>query len=187
MTPELRDAMVGTMLERLREGFADEATILADVVARACADEREPAATELRDAAPAMLAEALARHLRAQATWPTMTDCDRLDAAFDELNDRDLFARHHWWCCDNCGFAAMVAEERAARGYVFYHRGDTASAMRGDGLSLSYGSLADEGADDAAIAREVFDVLRAHGLDPTWDGDVTSRIRVPLIWQRRAR
>jgi hypothetical protein len=188
MTPEVRDAMVGTMLERLREGFADDAAILADVVSCACADLLEPAATELRDAAPSMLAEALARHLREQARWPTVTDCDRLDAAFAELNERGLFARHHWWCCENCGFAAMVAEERASRGYVFYHRGDTAAAMRGNGLCLSYGSLSDDDeADDAAVAREVFDVLRRHGLDPSWDGDVTSRIRVPLIWQRRAR
>ena len=185
MKSELRDAMVGTMLERLREGFTDEATILADVVLRACADLREPEATEVRDAAPALLGEALARHMRVQASWPTVTDCDRLDAAFDELNELGIFARHHWWCCENCGFAAMVAEERAAHGYVFYHRGDTASAMRGHGISLSYGALADD-ADDAAIAREVFDVLRRHGLDPSWDGDVTSRIRVPLIWQRRA-
>src|SRR5262245_17192777 len=146
MTPELRDAVVGTMLERLREGFADETAILTDVVTRACAELREPAAAELRDAAPAMLREAAAEHARAQATWPVVTDCDRLDAAFEELTQRGLFARHHWWCCENCGFAAMVAEDRAARGYVFYHRGDTASAMRGTGLSLSYGGF---GTNDA--------------------------------------
>jgi hypothetical protein len=187
MTPELRDATVGAMLEKLREGFADEATILADVVARACADLREPATTELRDAAPAMFREASAEHARAQARWPTVTDCDRLDAAFAELNERGLFARHHWWCCENCGYAAMVAEDRSARGYVFYHRGDTASAMSKQGLRLSYGSFSDVSGSTAAVAREVVDVLRGHGLDPAWDGRVSSRIRVPLIWQRRAR
>src|SRR5262245_51727985 len=38
-------------------------------------------------AATAVADRAAAAHRRAEASWPPVTDCDRLDAAFSELDD----------------------------------------------------------------------------------------------------
>ena len=43
-------------------------------------DEVDPSV--LRPHAERLTREAIAEHLREQATWPKVTDCDRLDAAF---------------------------------------------------------------------------------------------------------
>lgn len=194
MTPELRDETVRTMRDALREGFDDDATILADAIERVCDAEnlKEPAAAELRDAAPALFREVIAEHEREQATWPAVTDCDRLDAAFDDLNEHGVLARHHWLCCQTCGHAAMpeeydrvVGKGRPARGYAFYHLQDTERAVEGDGLYLAYGAFSNEDGAEASVGRDIVDALRRHGLDPSWDGNVTSRILLPLEWHRR--
>lgn len=182
------------MRAALDEGFDDEATTLASSVERVCDGEDldEPAAAELRDAAPVIFREVLDEHRREMATWPAVTDCDRLDAAFDELDERGVLARHHWWCCQTCGHAAMpeeyervVGKGRPARGYVFYHVQDTESAVSGHGMYLAYGAFSRDDGAEAAVGRDIVDALRRHGLDPSWDGCVTSRILLPLEWRRR--
>jgi hypothetical protein len=190
---ELRDDAHARILASIAEGFDDEAAILDGVIELLSDDLDDDAAAELRAAAPAIYREAAAVHARAQAAWPAVTDCDRLDAAFDDLDRRGVVARHHWWCCQNCGHRAMpderaraVADGRAARGYTFYHVQDTERAAEGGGLLLAYGAF-DDPAAAGAIAAEVVDVLRAHGLAPSWSGSPAQRILLPMQWQRRAR
>lgn len=195
MTPELRADVMERMAEALREGFDEDERILENVVEQVSEDHLDDlAAAELRDAAPALLREAKAAREREKATWPPVTDCDRLDAAFDELNQRGILARHHWWCCQTCGHAAMpdehdraVGEGKEARGYAFYHVQDTESAVNGGGMYLAYGAFSNQDGAEVAVGNDIVDALRRSGLDPSWDGSVTSRILVPLTWQRRAR
>lgn len=195
MTPTVHDETRSRMLAALLEGFDADDEIVDRVIDVMLEEvESDEAADELEAAGPAIFAEALAAHRRAQAEWPTTTDCDRLDEAFDQLNQRGIFARHHWWCCQTCGHGAMPAEHaradaagRPARGYAFYHVQDTEAAADGHGLCLAFGAFVPGDEAAVAIAREVVEVLDAHGLRTAWAGVITQRISVDLTWQRRAR
>jgi hypothetical protein len=118
-----------------------------------------------------------ARHLAEQEEWPEVTDCDRLTAAFRDLDVAGITAREHFACCQSCGVAEIKAEE-VRRGYVFYHFQDVRGAAAGGGVFLSY-------TPDRQIGAEIATALRAHGLEVDWDRDTGTRIYVPLTWQRR--
>ena len=142
--------------------------------------------------AHAEIEAAFAEHLSAQANWPKITDCDRLDRAFDVLNEGGIVARHDFTCCQNCGFAEIGEEIADAikagvdvTGFTFYHAQDTDNATEGGGLYLSYGHV--EGGDVNAIAvgRIIVSALNAAGLQTEWDGTVGKRIAVRLDWKRR--
>jgi hypothetical protein len=152
----------------------------------------EQPSTVLRPAAQRFLDEALAKHATVQRSWPAATDCDRLDSAFADLEQRGIVARQNFSDCGTCGVAEIADEIDAARkggskvrGYVFYHEQDTESAAEGHGLYLNYGSV-DEGENAALkIADEVVKALKDRGLQPSWDGTWRTRIRVALDWKRR--
>lgn len=131
-------------------------------------------------------------HIARQATWPDVTDCDRLDRAFEALNAGGIVARHDFTCCQNCGFAEIGAEIEAAleagvdvSGFTFYHQQDTDSATEGGGLYLSYGHVDGGDANAIAVGRVIESALNAAGLETVWDGTVGQRIHVRLTWQRR--
>ena len=87
------------------------------------------------------LDESLAAQAAEQASWPEVTDCDRLDAAFAALEQGGIVMGQHFRCCGACGSAESgtkmkAFEDRGGRayGYGFYHMQDTESAVEGDGL-----------------------------------------------------
>lgn len=136
-----------------------------------------------------LVAEELEAHRLAQAGWPSVTDYDRLANAFVELNAAGIVARDHFTCCGNCGAAEIWDEVDAygerARGYTFFHMQDTEHAVAGQGLYLSYGSTGRQESDALEVAGEVVEVLRRHGLGPSWNGRIQTRVFVPLDWKRR--
>jgi hypothetical protein len=146
----------------------------------------------LRTAARAVADRALAAHLAEQVTWPELTDCDRLDAAFAELAGAGILARQHFSCCGTCG-AHDIREEMeqvektgfTSRGFTFFHIQDTEHAVAGEGLYLSYGARAPDDKISIAIGHEVMAALEQHGLAPAWNGKLAHRIALPLRWQRR--
>ena len=127
----------------------------------------------------------------AEAGWPQVTDCDRLDEAFGSLNDRGIIA------LQNAGYTMSdglsdVGEELACRdrsevkGYCFYHGQNLERAMAGDGLWLAFCDL--EGSDEGkrAVASLVVEALTKVGLQAEWDGEPSTRIHLPKIdWKRR--
>lgn len=133
-------------------------------------------------------------HRDAQASWPAATDCDRLDAALDSLEERGIS------CGQNLGWdqgdAGQLMRQRIARakgagvvvrGYAFFNEQDTERAVRGKGLMLAFGRV--EGAADleadARIGEEIAAQLRDQGLTVTWDGDAETRMVVDILWRRR--
>lgn len=135
---------------------------------------------------------AFADHLAEQATWPAVTDCDRLDRVFEALNAGGIVARHDFTCCQNCGFAEIGAEIHDAissgvdvTGFAFYHQQDTDSATEGGGLFLSYGHIDGGDANAIAVGRVITSALDAAGLKTDWDGEVEKRIFVGIDWKRR--
>ncbi len=170
-------------------GFAPVADLVDEAIA-VFADTTLPHAA-VREAAESLAEAATAAHRADQGSWPEITDCDRLDAAFSALNAAGIVARQHFSCCGTCGATEIHDEMGRAsggapvRGYAFYHVQDTEHAVDGELLFLSYGSA--DGAKDAAVAigHEVVAAMREHGLRPEWNGRHANRIGLPLVWQRR--
>jgi hypothetical protein len=175
--------------QHIAGGFFDPADI-AGFAADAFADELDPAV--LRHHASRYVCDALAEHEAEQKLWPAVTDCERLDAAFAALEREGIVGRQNFSCCGTCG-AAEIWDEMAAveeaglrvRGYAFYHMQDTEAAVRGEGLYLSFGAVAEGSEPAEAVGRLVVDALERKGLDPLWDGQWTHRIFVPIDWKRR--
>lgn len=146
----------------------------------------------MRSVAPSMLAEAIAAHRGDQATWPDVTDCDRLDAAFAALEADGVISRQNFSCCGTCGATEIWDEiDRATRegrlgyGYAFYHMQDTDAAVEGYGLHLNYGAEDGHPGGAVAVGHEIVRRLREHGLATDWDGRIEKRIGVTLDWKRR--
>lgn len=136
--------------------------------------------------------EALAEHQKRQSSWPDTTECDRLDAAFAELERRGIVARQNFSCCGTCGATEIWDEMRQVyaagqpvKGYTFYHMQDTEAAVEGGGLYLNYGATEEGEAAAVAVAEEIVTVLNESGLAADWNGQLNTRICVSLDWKRR--
>lgn len=201
---EIRDITESFILQKMNEGF-DSDTQIREWAFEKAADEAFENDIDLSDdtlkkiADQAYAAAAKSRHAD-MATWPMVTDCDRLDAAFTELNAMGIMARHNWTCCSTCGNSQMSDEFRRLNGkigkapiigYVFYHQQDTERAAEGSGLYLGFGSTLKPNSEaefrerSVAIARTACDVLAKHRLKTIWDGRFNQRPNVALSWKRR--
>ncbi|HVU62448.1 MAG TPA: hypothetical protein VHC70_00620 [Phycisphaerales bacterium] len=185
--------------QQLAEGFSTPVAISESVI-EMLSDEHPT--EEVQRIVESLMPMMLAERQREIAGWPSVTDCDRLDAAFEDLNARGIMARHHWTCCSTCGRAEMPDEFNRLGGrwrgvpiigYTFYHIQDTESAADGGGIYLNYGSCeraADEAAYEKAclrVAGTIRETLERLGLPVIWDGTYAKKLQVPLKWQRRAR
>lgn len=133
---------------------------------------------------------AIRDQVRAQEFWPVLTDCDRLDQAFENLEDGGIVARQNFTCCQNCGHAEIGDEVDGAgerglpvHGYTFYHQQDTERAAADSELYLAYGAVGHD--DTLKVARAIVVAIESCGLRTEWNGSVGQRIRVALNWQRR--
>ena len=194
MDPEFE--LVGEMglliMREMAAGFSSRKEIIELAVRRHRdgADDKE-----LRELAEELANPFFYRHLDAQLGWPLVTDCDRLDIAFAQLEEKGIAIRHG--LRDDGAKDFMEELDRAAdaarppRGYVFYQRRDTAAAIDGHGLYLDYGAIEDDEDDcederaSLGIGHEVVEALRRQGLEARWDGTLSSRINVALDWKRR--
>ncbi|MCS7072712.1 MAG: hypothetical protein NZM00_14500 [Anaerolinea sp.] len=191
-TPDIHtilDKLHGYIRREIAAGFESPAAIIESAV-EYLGDEASPAI--LRPHAQRLVREILAAHLAEQATWPAITDCDRLDAAFAALEAGGIVCRQNFSCCGTCGAyeiwdeaAALEAAGTPVRGYAFYHVQDTESAVEGYGLYLSYGAATEGEAAALAIADEIVAALRQQGLRVDWNGQWSRRIGVLLDWKRR--
>lgn len=175
------DELVRAVRGRVADGFGDWRSVVGDLEDEFVYGDVD--ATAMTSDIMRLVAQEWDAHIAAQADWPEITDCDRLDAAFIEINQGQIVARHNFACCQNCGvreIGAEVATVAGARGYAFYHYEDTEAVSRGGPLYLAFG-----GEHPASIARDVVAVLTKHGLTTDWDNDPNTRIQVKLSWQRR--
>lgn len=186
---DLRGDIDAVLSALVRGGFAprEEVWYAVDDI---CEQGEDP--DILRGYASAELDRLWTEQRRAEATWGGHTDCDRLDKAFAELEERGVICRQDFTCCGNCGVAEIGAELNEAeqrgihvRGYAFYHQQDTERAVEGDGVYLNYGAEKEGESAALAIAREIITTLKHRGLEPVWNGSIGQRIHVPLVWRRR--
>ncbi len=189
LTTELQEDLRSYVERDVAAGFLQPDEIINSVV-EVLEDEADPEA--LRVVATEATAKALEAHAAAQLEWPAVTDCDRLDRAFDELESLGIISRQNFSCCGTCGAGEILDEMAAASkrgvkvaGYTFYHAQDAEAAADGYGLCLNYGTEKEEEAAALEVARCVVSVLEKHGLATTWDGTWRKRIAVSLDWKRR--
>ncbi|MFE5580742.1 DUF6891 domain-containing protein [Kitasatospora sp. NPDC056531] len=132
--------------------------------------------------------------LAEQAEWPQTTDVDRLEEAFDALEEQGIVAAMDFTCCAGCGYAEIGDEaDEDSYGFVFFHQQDTEAAAAGRGLMLRYGGFrAGEEPGEVSerrtveVGRAVVAALEAVGLPVEWDGSPHTAIRVaPLEWLNR--
>jgi hypothetical protein len=172
---------------RVAEGFAASEEIAESAVEYLYECDPE----ELRPYVGPVVAKLLEDHRLAQETWPAVTDCDKLDAAFAELESNGILARQDYLCCGTCAHAGLYAEMQQAppdssvRGYVFYHGQDTEGAIYGS-IYLGYGSMECTEETMVGVANTVVETLRDHGITCEWNGQTNARILVKdFDWKRR--
>lgn len=195
-TPETDGAsrMTAGALRRIREGHWTRQDVLDAVVQERSIDhlDEEIDTPAARAAAETAWATAAAIHEADRATWPAITDCDRIDAAFAELEADHIMTRQRYACCCRCGDTAIHDEVREAvrsgtrpLGYAFYHRQDVEAAVGGYGLAISYGAVDQDEEARTQIGYAVVARLTDAGLCPFWNGDPEDRILIPVAWQKR--
>jgi hypothetical protein len=192
MAEELFDELKRYIAEDVATGFYNAEEIAESAVEMVSYDDETADKESLRAEADRLTTEAITEHLSDQESWPAITDCDRLDAAFAELEENGVVSRQNFSCCGTCGQAeiwdeieAVERTGKSVRGYTFYHVQDTEAAVEGYGLCFNYG--ANEEGEEAAlkIANDIVTTLRKHGLNPAWDGSWDKRIQLALDWKRR--
>ena len=153
----------------------------------------EPGELDPEEVQVALDAE-IARLHAAQAAWPAVTDCDRLDEAFLALSSQGIIALQNAGFTQSDGYSDFqealqnTPDPDEVVGYCFYHSQDLEVAVRGYGLHLAFGPAhpKDEASRGVAVGRIIRQELAAVGLPVQWDGTFSSRILIPrLVWQRR--
>lgn len=153
----------------------------------------EPGELDVDEVAAAVNA-ALAKHELDKRSWPAVTDCDRLDAVFERLEEQGLIALQCAGYTQSDGFddVCEIYEDHPDHaeilGYCFYHAQDLERALNGDGLYLAFGPMdgSKEATEGVQVGERVARELRAAGFEVHWNGTFDQRIFVPrLVWQRR--
>ncbi len=135
----------------VKEGFAERIEIVEQSLCELVEDTPRQQLLRLIEH---MTDEALACHHKEERRWAYLTDCDRLDRAFAAMEEAGVIARQHFSCCNNCGhkeinlearrkahLAKVGKNDRAIRGYAFYHRGDTERAAKSGILYITFGAI----------------------------------------------
>jgi virulence-associated protein VapD len=186
----LTDAILETLKARIWSGFDSPDDVyerLEDELADTN-DGDEADSNFLRE----QIAAEFALKVQAETTWPTQTDCDRLDRAFEELNESGILALHDAGYTQSDGFDDVnqfldQSGEEGVQGYCFYHGQDVERAVVGKGLYLAFGDLNDEPAASAEVGTAIRAVLEKHGFMVEWNGSSETRILLPQIdWKRRS-
>ena len=140
------------------------------------------------DAAKQGVEAAVVKQLAMQATWPTVTDNDRLNLAFKALQSGGIHAVDDL-CCSNCGhdlLAKDVTESKDLRGYAFWvGQYDVAEPGEKHDLHIYFGAPIHDAEAFTGIGREVAAALRAEGLTVRWDEDPSNSIKVMFEWRLR--
>jgi hypothetical protein len=185
----LSEDTLGEIDTQVRSGFESRERIVEIF----CEEMYAPGDLDPDEVATAVDA-AIHTHEQSKASWPSVTDCDRLDRAFVRLASEGVI------CLQNAGYTQSDGyddcreagrrhpDHSSVRGYCFYHGQDTERVVEGEGLFLAFGPVdaKREEADGPVIGRLVIAALTAEGLHPQWDGTFAQRIHIPQFkWQRR--
>jgi hypothetical protein len=121
----------------------------------------------------------MARQKAEQASWPVVTDCDRLDQAFAALRSEGILAVHNAGMTPSEGIDEMSEQYHAAGGkksgivgYCFYHRQDMEYALEHHELGLAYGDIDGDDRRGVEVGKRIRSALEAAGLGVAWTGSI---------------
>lgn len=148
-----------------------------------------------REVWKAFEAEVRAR-LEEEKHWPEVIEADRLEAAFNDLNQAGIVALMGATDTLSGGWTYVreTAEELARHGVkswaaAFFHEQDLDHALNGHSLCIAFGTLEGEELTDKdlKVAEAIVESLRKHGFEPEWNGSAHSRVTVnpAFTWRRR--
>jgi len=166
---------------QVRAGLLDADAVLREVTASVQAElPGEPGDATAR----ALVAEARTSLIDEQADWETPTDHDRLQAAFDDLAQRDvvvLQAVEDHWVAD-ATLRRLDAEGRSPQGAVWFTPPDVWHAVDHGMLELNvwHPDTANV-APGEPLLDVVVDTLAAHGLEGHFD---EGRVEVAAHWRK---
>lgn len=141
----------------------------------------------LRDA----VAPEFTRKRQAEPGWPAVTDCDRLDQVFRELDHCGIL------CVHNAGYTmsdghqdafAALSEAPAGKyaGYCFYHGQDVERAVDDGCLMIAFDHVKGDVPDKLRIGLMVKEKLEHVGFALDWSERADQRICIPNFdWKRR--
>lgn len=166
-------------------GFHNRAEIL----------EMSPEVTGV-DAPPSLMVPLVDAELackrEAEAGWPSETDCDRLDAAFNELQRQGVLGQQYAGYTQSDGLSdvseALSQEDGQYTGFCFYTAQDVEHLLDGErSLFLAFGANNEDGAGAVEVGRRIREVMHGAGFETAWDETVSTRIALTNIeWKRRA-
>ncbi|MET7341513.1 DUF6891 domain-containing protein [Streptomyces sp. NPDC087866] len=185
LPPEIREKLETRVRELLRGGYGSVQTLTETAEDYLVKDGVRPVS---RAQARELVERLWLERVEEQRGWADdVTDPDRVERVFAELDGRGITAREHFTCCRSCGMSEIYADGREdARGFVFFHLQCTESAAAGHGLTLYYGGFDDSAETTAAVGREVAAVLGEAGLTVEWDGSPDRAIELTgLDWRKR--
>ena len=141
-----------------------------------------------------VIAAELAAKLEAEQAWPAVTDCDRLDRAFQALQRQGIIALHRAGFTQSDGLEEVEDDYHEAggaasdyAGHCFYTEQDQQRALDGSGMYIGVGHLSGEDAKGVEVGRRLRAALEAEGLTVEWDGSIGRRLFVKgFRWQRRS-
>ena len=132
--------------------------------------------------------------LKAEETWPKVTDFDRLDRAFTVLEAQGVIALHRAGFDQSDGLEQVedaYHEDGRTKsdyaGHCFYTEQDQEGALDGSGLYIGFGHRSGNDAKAVSVGRMLRASLEREGFNVEWDGTVESRLFVTgFRWQRRS-
>jgi hypothetical protein len=185
----LTDETLGEIDTQVRSGFESRDRVIEIF----CEEMYAPGDLDPTEVSTAVDA-AIQAHELAKAAWPEITDCDRLNRAFERLAFEGIICLHNAGYTQSDGFDDFRESYRShpergrIRGYCFYHGQDTERAVEGGGLFLAFGPAdpKQEEIEGPVVGRLITTALGAEGLHSEWDGTFAKRIFIPqFIWQKR--
>jgi len=175
-SPEATRAWVADLV---RSGLLEDTDVLAQAEAAIATDHPELAA---RETAVAWVVEARVAWIADAATWPEVTDHDRLARAFSALERQGIVVLEgvadHWVARDE-----LRRRTPKPAGVAWFTPTDVWHAIDAGMLEVNlwHGSTANAAAGDALLADAIAAFAEA-GLDAHFD---EGRIEVAARWQRR--
>jgi hypothetical protein len=134
------------------------------------------------------------RKRAAERTWPEVTDCDRLDRAFEALHAQGILTSHKTGYTQQDGLEVVTGlydeaggDRSDIVGYCFYTIQDMEGAMEGVGLWLAFGHFSGDIAAGGQVGRLLRDMFGRFSFNVVWDGSIKSRLLLSgFRWQRRS-
>jgi hypothetical protein len=187
MTDTTKNDIIEQLNISIKSGFYDKEDIFTNI---------EDYLYEIpfdRDWTKKQIDSAYADRLNAQATWPAITDFDKLVQAFDILNSSGIIALHNAGITKQDGEGDskeihdhLLKKGVKTKGFCYYHWQDVERVVDDSHLYIGFGDFNNSDKEALEIGKQVAMTLEHKGFKINWDKTVETRIEITNIkWEKR--